>query len=40
MNRRPKMNLHNLRRFALPRYDHEFPRCSEIMRALPAPEIA
>jgi len=30
----------NLRRFALPRYDHEFPRCSEIMRELPAPEIA
>jgi [protein-PII] uridylyltransferase len=30
----------NLRRFALPRYDHEFPRCSEIMQALPAPEIA
>ncbi|MCC7257730.1 MAG: [protein-PII] uridylyltransferase [Gammaproteobacteria bacterium] len=30
----------NLRRFALSRYDHEFPRCSEIMQALPAPEIA
>ncbi|GIK33828.1 MAG: hypothetical protein AMXMBFR45_22260 [Gammaproteobacteria bacterium] len=30
----------NLRRFALARYDHEFPRCSEIMRELPAPEIA
>lgn len=30
----------NLRRFALSRYDHEFPRCSEIMRALPAPELA
>ena len=30
----------NLRRFALPRFDHEFPRCSEIMQQLPAPEIA
>lgn len=30
----------NLRRFALPRYDHEFPRCSEIMQSLPTPEIA
>jgi [protein-PII] uridylyltransferase len=30
----------NLRRFALARYDHEFPRCSEIMQALPAPELA
>lgn len=30
----------NLRRFALARYDHEFPRCSEIMQKLPAPEIA
>jgi [protein-PII] uridylyltransferase len=30
----------NLRRFALSRYDHEFPRCSEIMQGLPAPEIA
>lgn len=30
----------NLRRFALSRYDHEFPRCSEIMQALKAPEIA
>jgi [protein-PII] uridylyltransferase len=30
----------NLRRFALSRYDHEFPRCSEIMQALPTPEIA
>ena len=30
----------NLRRFALSRYDHEFPRCSEIMQALPVPEIA
>jgi [protein-PII] uridylyltransferase len=30
----------NLRRFALARYDHEFPRCSEIMQALKSPEIA
>ena len=30
----------NLRRFALPEFDHEFPRCSEIMQALPSPEIA
>ncbi len=30
----------NLRRFALSRYDHEFPRCSEIMQGLPAPEVA
>ena len=30
----------NLRRFALSRYDHEFPRCSEIMQALKAPEMA
>lgn len=30
----------NLRRFALPRFDHEFPRCSEIMQSLQAPEIA
>lgn len=30
----------NLRRFALPRYDHEFPLCSTIMQALPKPEIA
>jgi [protein-PII] uridylyltransferase len=30
----------NLRRFALARYDHEFPRCSEIMQGLPAPELA
>lgn len=30
----------NLRRFALPRYNHEFPRCSEIMQSLPSPEIA
>jgi len=30
----------NLRRFALERYNHEFPRCSEIMQQVPAPEIA
>ena len=30
----------NLRRFALPRYNHEFPRCSEIMQSLPTPELA
>jgi len=30
----------NLRRFALPRYNDEYPRCSEIMQALPAPELA
>ena len=30
----------NLRRFALERFNHEFPRCSEIMRGLPKPEIA
>ncbi len=30
----------NLRRFALSRYDHEFPICSRIMQALPKPEVA
>ncbi|MCC5795280.1 MAG: [protein-PII] uridylyltransferase, partial [Chromatiales bacterium] len=30
----------NLRRFALSRFDHEFPRCSEIMQGLPVPEVA
>jgi [protein-PII] uridylyltransferase len=30
----------NLRRFALPEYDHEFPQCSQIMQALEKPEIA
>jgi [protein-PII] uridylyltransferase len=30
----------NLRRFALARYDHEYPRCSEILQGLPTPEIA
>ncbi|MDX1454956.1 MAG: [protein-PII] uridylyltransferase [Gammaproteobacteria bacterium] len=34
------MVLSNLRRFALPRYDEEFPVCSKIMQALPKPEIA
>ncbi|MEJ2128012.1 MAG: [protein-PII] uridylyltransferase [Woeseiaceae bacterium] len=30
----------NLRRFALSRYDHEFPHCSRIMQELEKPEIA
>jgi [protein-PII] uridylyltransferase len=30
----------NLRRFALARYDQEFPLCSRIMQALPKPEVA
>lgn len=30
----------NLRRFALPRFNNEFPRCSEIMQSLERPEIA
>ncbi|MGI9232701.1 MAG: [protein-PII] uridylyltransferase [Woeseiaceae bacterium] len=30
----------NLRRFALPRFDDEFPHCSAIMQALEQPEIA
>ncbi|MDE2234674.1 MAG: [protein-PII] uridylyltransferase [Gammaproteobacteria bacterium] len=30
----------NLRRFALTRYDHEFPLCSEIMQTLAKPELA
>ena len=30
----------NLRRFALTRFDHEFPHCSEIMQSLEKPEIA
>jgi [protein-PII] uridylyltransferase len=29
----------NLRRFALSRFDHEYPRCSDIMQTLEAPEI-
>ncbi len=30
----------NLRRFALSRFDHEFPLCSEIMQGLARPELA
>lgn len=30
----------NLRRFALSRYDHEYPLCSRIMQGLPKPEVA
>jgi [protein-PII] uridylyltransferase len=30
----------NLRRFALERYDQEFPKLAQIFRALPAPELA
>ena len=30
----------NLRRFAMPKYDHEFPTLSRILQALPRPEIA
>ena len=30
----------NLRRFALSRFDHEYPHCSRIMQALEKPEIA
>ena len=30
----------NLRRFALSRFDHEFPRCSDIMQSLQSPEFA
>ncbi len=32
--------VENLRRFALPRFDHEFPSCSRLMQSLPKPEIA
>ncbi len=32
--------VENLRRFALPRFDHEFPECSRIMQSLEKPEIA
>jgi len=32
--------LSNLRRFALPRFDHEYPDCSRVMRGLPKPELA
>jgi len=30
----------NLRRLALPRFDHELPMCSRIMQSLPKPELA
>lgn len=30
----------NLRRFALPRYDHELPEASRVMQQLPKPEVA
>jgi [protein-PII] uridylyltransferase len=30
----------NLRRLALPRYDHEFPKLAQIFRSLPRPELA
>ena len=32
--------VENLRRFALSRFDHEFPECSRIMQSLDEPEIA
>ncbi len=32
--------ISHLRRFALTRYDHEFPLCSQIMQRLPKPELA
>jgi [protein-PII] uridylyltransferase len=32
--------VENLRRFSLPRFDHEFPACSAIMQGLAKPEIA
>ena len=32
--------VENLRRFALARFDHEFPACSRIMQSLEKPEIA
>jgi [protein-PII] uridylyltransferase len=32
--------VENLRRFSLPRFDHELPSCSAIMQSLPKPEIA
>jgi [protein-PII] uridylyltransferase len=32
--------VENLRRFSLPRFDHELPECSRIMQALAKPEIA
>ncbi len=30
----------NLRRFALERFDHEFPHCSEVMKQIEKPEVA
>jgi len=32
--------VNNLRRFALPRFDHEYPYCSRIMQSFENPEIA
>jgi [protein-PII] uridylyltransferase len=32
--------VENLRRFALPRFDHEFPSCSAVMQRLERPEVA
>jgi [protein-PII] uridylyltransferase len=32
--------VENLRRFALPRFDHEFPSCSAVMQRLEKPEVA
>ena len=32
--------VENLRRFALPKFDHEFPACSRIMQSFEKPEIA
>ena len=32
--------VENLRRFALPRFDHEFPACNRLMQSLEKPEIA
>ena len=31
--------VRNLRRFAVPEHQHEFPRCSQIIQALPKPEL-
>ena len=33
------MVIRNLRRFAIPRFDHEYPFCSRLMQAFDAPEI-
>ena len=32
--------VRNLRRFALPRFEHEFPKLSALFRTLPSPELA